>query len=89
MDMIEKVAESLAVARENELARLGYPTTDEAWGFKVDAMKPLARAAIEAMRDLTPEMRRAAYGYFGDSDGAFPAAWQDAIDAALEQPQER
>lgn len=69
-EMIERVAR---VIEENIYSETG----------ENDFVKA-ARAAIEAMRELTPEIDSALADY-GAWDAAYPShlAWNDAIDAAL------
>lgn len=79
--MIERVARSMC-DRQNGDKRI----SDLAWaGYRKDYIDD-ARAAIEAMRVPTPEMRAAVKNLAGAQIAAFAvAAWPDMIDAALKE----
>lgn len=72
--MVERVARAICLADglDDGLSNaFAVQKTDREWGEWV----PLARAAIEAMREPTPEMVEAGAGYH--------EAWPFMIDAAL------
>ena len=73
MTMIERVARAMAKAA----SPLPWEMGDEEWR---NDFRTLARAAIEAMREPTPEMFIAART---PSVGTTRAEWQAMIDAAI------
>lgn len=68
-EMVERIARKIF-----KIARSGVDPMGDAW----KDYEPDARAAIEAMRKLTPEMLQAGQGWDG-----IPAIWNRMIDAAL------
>lgn len=79
----------VATALREELKRIGYGVGTINADQLSDA---LTRVAIEAMRSRTPAMERAALHAYDDAidgkistDHPLEAAWEAAIDAALQQ----
>lgn len=80
--MVERVA--LAIREERMLNEQYVGHNGERWPRPpIDEFYGVARAAIEAMRQITPEMLQTGQGWDG-----IPAIWGRMIDAALgnEQP---
>jgi hypothetical protein len=74
-EMVERVASAIREAT-------GFPPEVCTNGYYTD----LARAAILAMREITPEMLAAGHRFHGQAGAAhFHGAWIAAIDAALSE----
>ena len=83
-DMIERVAKAIA-----EHGGSNWDSCLKAPGQRMAGMyRAMARAAIEAMREPTPEVLKGMWRRNDDNDSeqATLANWQDAIDAALGHP---
>lgn len=91
-DMVERVAKALF------RSRYFYPEHEAFWPdrldelvngppFEADGYRSMARAAIEAMREPTEEMKEAGSAFVYEAWGHGPTiareAWQANIDAAL------
>lgn len=97
-DMVTRVADAIGTQLLLEGGGYGYAErlTDDEGGQSTDmvvdatvSLTALARAAIDAMRVLTPEMRDAAAAEhvedFRLRHETFEAQWNAAIDAALKE----
>ena len=78
-EMVERVAKAVMWQM--------YPNGEGRHGPDEEAYN-IARAAIEAMREPTEEMRNRAKGMSGLSTSSRIECWQDMIDAALKNKKE-
>jgi len=93
MTMIEKVARALAECAWDDLQKdLMFVASWEKEGrqeyidIRWKHLRPDAKAAIEAMRELTPKMVEGGLGLYDDDESPdFVAAYVAMIDAALEE----
>ena len=94
MDMVEKVAQGLYAALYNESAGFGYldDLSKDLTTVVIDGhynLKALARAAIEAMREPTPEMEKGLQAYLDHltayDEPSCNTAYHCMISAALKE----